>query len=433
MKNVFRWLTSNLGVLLLALLLAVVVWASAVISADPNLVDTSDPVPLQLVNQDTDLLMINEPPESVQVSLQAPTSIWDEINDDPDSLRAWIDLTGLGPGSYTLPVNVQTSLSPVRILEIFPEEVEVVLEPLLSEQFAVEPIIVGTPPLGYKAGTLEISPEEITISGPASAVSQVSSVSAGLDITGITETITRTVPIQVRDARGELVVGIDVTPRTVTLTQPVSLLGGYKNLVVRVLTTGQVASGYRLTNVSVTPPNVTVFSNDPAQIIALPGYVETLPVDLTGLNDDIEVSVSLNLPEGVSLVSEPSVLVQIGVAAIEGSLTLTMPVEPLGLPPSLAAIISPPTVDIIVVGPLPVLDTLTPASFRVIVDLTDLEEGLHLVSPIVDLVPDQVSIQSIVPETVLVNILPVSSLTPTPTFALLPAPATPTPTRTVNP
>jgi YbbR domain-containing protein len=91
---------------------------------------------------------------------------------------------------------------------------------------------------------------------------------------------------------------VTVTPRVAHITQPVSLLGGFKNVVVKVVTTGKVEEGYRLTNISVSPLTVTLFSDDPQLIEDIPGFVETLPVDLTGLQDYYETVVSLNLPEG---------------------------------------------------------------------------------------------------------------------------------------
>jgi YbbR domain-containing protein len=195
------------------------------------------------------------------------------------------------------------------------------------------------------------------------------------------------------------------------VTQPITLVRGYKNVAVKVVTTGQIANGYRLTNISVTPLNVTVYSDNPTLVNELPGYVETKPVDLTGLNDDIEMRMELNLPKGISLVGEQSVLVQVSVAAIEGSLTVSLPVETLGLSPELTAHISPGMVDVIVTGPLPVLDTLTQASFRAVVDVSDMAPGVYQMIPVVDLVPEQVRIQTILPETVEVSI----TITPTPT------------------
>ncbi len=96
---------------------------------------------------------------------------------------------------------------------------------------------------------------------------------------------------------------------------------GYRNVVVTVLVEGQVADGYRLTNTTVFPPLVTVFSSDPAIVNELPGYVNTVPLNLTGLKDDVDISLPLNLPEGVSVVDDrTSVLVRLSVAAVQSSM-----------------------------------------------------------------------------------------------------------------
>ena len=421
-----RWLAANLGTLLMALLLAVTVWVIAVISADPNVQDTFRATPLEVIGQDPDLLLVGDIPASAQVSLEAPTSIWTELNSNPSLVTTWIDLSGLGPGQHILPVKTRVDLSPVRYIGVDPAQVTVVLEPLIVEGVPVDLIVTGEPPLGYRAQTPTLNPGTITLSGPKSAIDQVASVSAQLDISGSSQSVTRTVPVQVLDDNGAPVAGLTVSPRTVSVTQPIILLGGYKNLAVKVVTSGQVANGYRLTNLTVTPPNVTVFSDDLGLINSLPGYVETLPVDLKDLTDDIEVNAGLTLPQGIVLVSEPSVLVQVGVAAIDGSMTLTLPVETLGLNPTLAASISPPTVDVIIQGPLPILETLTPASFRVVVDLTGLSTGVHQVTPVVDLVPDQVTVQAILPNMAEVVIFPITNGTPTPGATATPA-ALPTP------
>jgi YbbR domain-containing protein len=92
----------------------------------------------------------------------------------------------------------------------------------------------------------------------------------------------------------------------------------------------------------------------------------------------------------------------------------------IGLSPDLQAIISPETVDIIVAGPLIVLDTLSPEDFLVVLDLTGLPIGVYQRTPEVDLLPDEIRIQTILPETVEVTIEIVS----TPTS--LTTPGTPT-------
>ena len=291
----------------------------------------------------------------------------------------------------------------------------------------------GEPPLGYSKGAPQVNPELVTITGSESAVGRVTDIVTSLDINGASQPIRTTLQVRPVDENGATVPDVTVTPKEVSVVQPISILGGYKNLAVKVLTKGQVAEGYRLTNISVTPPTVTVYSSDPSLVNELPGYIDTMPVVLTDLTDDTEFNTALNLPEGISLVSEPSVLVQIGVAAIEDSITLTLPVEPLGLPPSLAATISPPTVDVIVTGPLPVLDTLTPASFRAVVDLATKIEGTYQITPTLDLVPDNVQIQTIIPEAVEVTVITAPTTTPTPLGGIsqfrTPVAITPTPTK----
>jgi YbbR domain-containing protein len=426
-----RWLWRNLSTLLLSFILALIVWASAVLTTDPNQVGPFGPVPIELVGQAPDLLLTNQVPSTAMLTIRAPQSIWNQLQNNPSLVRAWVDLAGLQVGEYTLPVQTQVDRSPVRVTEVDPQEVTVLLEPLVTKEFPVQLNILGETPPGYQAGEPEIDPPNVTVSGPASAVSKVVSVQATLLISGASQTIKSTLPVRALDENGAVVSGVTLTPNEIRVTLPISILGGYKNVAVKVMTTGQVADGYRLTTISVTPPTVTVYSADPQLVNDLPGYVETERVDLSGLTDDTEFNVELELPEGITLVSEPGVLVQVGVAAIEGSLKFTLPVEALGLPPELVAVISPALVDVIVQGPLPLLESLTPASFRLVVDLTNFTEGVYQITPVLDLIPDEVTLQAINPETVEVIITLAPTPTPRPTDGS--SGGSPTLTRTPTP
>jgi YbbR domain-containing protein len=223
------------------------------------------------------------------------------------------------------------------------------------------------------------------------------------------------------DQQGEAVSGVNITPTEVSVTQPIFLQGGYRNVIVRVETVGQPADGYKLTNITVSPLNVVVFSSDPQLVNDLPGYVETEPVDLSGAIDDIDTYVSIVVPEGVSMVGNQFVLVQVSIAAIEGTLNMSLPVLPIGLLPIQAALISPETVDVILSGPVPILDAMTPEDVRVFVDVSDLELGIYQLEPQVEIIPDRVIVESVVPSTVEVEII--VAPTPTPSSTAAPAPA----------
>ena len=130
----------------------------------------------------------------------------------------------------------------------------------------------------------------------------------------------------------------------------------------------------------------------------------------------------LTLPPGVSVVGEQTVHVQVGIAAIEGSLSLSgIPVEVIGLAPGLGAQISPGTVDVILTGPLPLLDKLTPGDIRFVVDLTGLESGTHQATPQPQILITDIRVQSLNPGTIEVVIGLIGPSTPTPTATLTPA------------
>jgi len=417
-----RWLVSNLSTLILALVLAVVVWISAVTAANPN-VERSRTIPLDIVGLDQDMLLVGNVPTQVRVTLEAPSSVMDSMSASENAIQSWVDISGLDPGSHDLQVqvNINPSFRPVRRTSVIPEIVSITLEPLLTRTYPVRLDISGEPAVGYQKGRRNLEPSSVTVSGAASLVSQIEEVRAAMDISGATESIRRDVALIAVDQNGEPVSGVTITPLDVSVTQPIFLQGGYRNVIVRVVTEGQPANGYKLTNITVSPLNVVVFSSDPQLVNDLPGYVETEPVDLTDAVDDIDTYVVINLPEGVTLVGDQFVLVQVSIAAIEGSLTMSLPVIPIGLLPIQEAIISPDTVDVILSGPVPILDTMTPDDVRVWVDVTELELGIYQLEPKVDVIPDRIEVEAVLPSTVSVEII--IAPTPTPTSTLAPASA----------
>lgn len=426
MVALLRLILRNLSTFLLSFALALVVWISAVTAADPN-VERTRTVPLEIIGQDANMVIMGNLPAQVRVTVRAPRSVADRISNTENSIHAWIDLSEFGAGNHVVPVQTRINelYHPVRLIQISPESVSVDLQPLVSRRMDIKVTIRGEPALGYQKGLPSRKPTYVTLSGPESLVSQVAEVQATLDISDASETVREEVPLVATDAKGQPVTGITLTPSRIEVTQPISLLGGYRNVVVKVVTVGQVASGYKLTNISVSPPNVVVFSTDPQLVNELPSYVETEPLDLSDAEDDIEALLSLNLPPGISVVGDQSVLVQVSIAALEGSLTMTLPVQTSGLLPTYLAQVSPDTVDVILSGPLPILNKIKTTDIRVVADLKGLEPGSHQVNLLVDVLPERLQVETILPSVVEVTILPQPTQTP--------SSASPTPTATAQP
>ena len=417
MIGLLRRLLKNMPTLLLAFILAIAVWISAVTAADPTVEKTYPrTVSIEMIGKDPNLVMVSDSPSPVNLTLSAPQSIWDRLTIELSAVRAVVDLSGLEAGTYDLPVTIQISLSPVKVISFGPANINVILDSVSSKTLPVNLSEIGDPAVGFQAGEPQLGESEVVVSGPQTFVDQVVEVLAESDIEGVNENVNKVLALLALNENGEIVEGITLSPSTVNLTQEVTQRGGYRNVVVKVITKGQIASGYRVTNISVFPPAVTVFSNDPNLVEDLPGYVETEQLDLTGVKDDLDVGLALDLPPGVSLIGEQTVEVQVGIATIEGSITLeNMEVMVSGISEGYEVNISPQTVDVILSGPLPILDSLTADDVRIFIELEGEEEGIYQRIPQVEISIPEITVESILPASLEIEII--RALTPTSTNA----------------
>lgn len=403
--------------MLLALILAVMVWVSAITSSDPTQEQAfPQPIPLQVIGQDPALILVSELPDNVNLVLSAPKSIWERLTSEQDTVRAVVDLGGLSAGKHEVQIQIQVRVQPVKIVTYSPKTLTIVLEELATQTYPIHLVERGEPAIGFEASRPQLSQSTAIVSGAKSLVDRVKEVRAVLDYASATQDIRQTLSLVALDGNGMRLEGLSISPEQVSVSVRVSQRGGYRNVVVKVMPVGRVASGYRLTNISVFPPTVTVFSTDPKLVENLPGYIETSPLDLNNARDDFDVNLSLNLPPGVQVVGDPTVTVQVGIAAIESSLTLTnMAVQVIGLDPGLKADVSPERVDIVLSGPLPLLESLALSEVRVVVDLSGEGVGKYQREPKVVYDYPDLRVEAILPGTVEVTVSKATHVTAIPT------------------
>lgn len=409
-----NWLWDNLSTMILSVVLSVAVWVAAVNADDPTEVrPIPSPVSIKYVNLPDGLILVGEPPSEGSVVVRAPRSVWDRLTGQ--DIHLTVDLSGVSAGPHQLTVVPSVDVQPAQVASFEPLGVRVNLERSLTREVPILVDVIGEPALGFRASTPSFTPVTATVSGPASTVDQVAELHAQANISGQRETFDARLSLVPVGTDGQQVAGVTIQPDQAMIQVPITQRGGFREVAVRVVVEGFVEPGYYLTNVSVTPPIVTVFSSDPSAVESLPGFVETVPLQLTGAKQDIERRLAINLPQGVSLVGGQDVLVQVSIAAIQESRTITLAVEIQGLGPSLFAQPSPDTVGVIVTGPLTSLETLGADTLRAILDLLDRGPGTHQVTPQVIGLPSDVTVQTILPSTIEVQISTTPLPTPSPT------------------
>ena len=411
-----RMFAKNIRTFLLALVLGVSVWVSAVSAADPNDINSyPNPIPLQVIGQDPSLVVTSDLPSTVEVSLRAPRSVWESLIASEDSVRASLDLAGLSAGKHTVEVQVTVGLRPYQIVRVNPTTVTVDLESVKTQTFPLVLSLTGQPAAGYQAGDVSMDLTEVTLSGPESLIKQVAHTRVVVNLDNIRESIDETLQIQIVDAQNRALKGLTINPESVRVTVPISQQGGFRDVAVKVVVEGQQAAGYRIENISVFPPIITVFADDPELVNKLPGVVETQPLDLQDRREDISTRLSLDLPDNITIIGSKTVQVQVSISPIQTSLTLSsLLININGLSEGLSAQVFPPTVDIILSGPVPVLDALTSKDITISVDCSGLQAGVYQLEPKVNPLVDNVLIESLLPSTVEVVIAAPATPTPTP-------------------
>jgi YbbR domain-containing protein len=410
-----RWLALNIRTFVLALVLGLSVWLSAVSAADPNEVRAyPKPIPIEVIGQESSLILTGEVPDDLDLTIRAPRSVWEQLTTQDNAVRAILDLSGLSAGEHVVDVQIQIFLRPTQIVFASPTSATIHLESVETRTLPITLSLSGQPAAGYRAGEGSTDIQQVTISGPESLVREALRARVVVSLDGVRESIEEPIAIQIFDTKNEMIRGLTINPETVIATVPVSQLGGFRDLAVKVVVRGQQAAGYRLENISVFPLVITVFSSDTALVNSLPGVVETQPLDLQDAKEDISTRLSLNLPENITLVGAQTVQVQVSITPIQTSQTLSnLPLNVVGVSAGLSVQTFPPTVDVIISGPVPVLEALASQDVVVTVNVADLGPGTYQLRPDVQVLIGNVLVESILPGTVEVVLSIPGTATPT--------------------
>jgi YbbR domain-containing protein len=402
-KKFPHWLRSNLTSFTLAILVSLTVWIIA--SQEQNPVQESELQPAVVIAVKglvPGLLIANDYPKATTLRLRAQENTWLSLSSQDVLVTA--DLTGLGPGQHQVPLSVQV-MAQAGFVSANPSSIQITIEEERQREIQVHVKKTGQLAVGYSSGAEVIDPVRVTISGPRSAVDLVNDVVAAVSLASLTESISAELSLVAIDAEGNTVSNVTIEPAVAQVTVPVTLGADYRVIAIVVPDPiGEPAAGYNMTGIKVTPNLITVHG-DPQIINAMQPYVLTQPVNLSGLTDSLVTEVALDLPSGVTPVGSTSIQIRITIEAVQGSQSLEIPIQAVGLDRKLKADFSPVSVTVILSGPIPILDQLRiTEDIIVTVDLTGLKPGTHQIEPKVELGRRDIAVETKSPVVITVTI-----------------------------
>jgi YbbR domain-containing protein len=186
----------SLGLKLLSLFLAFVVWFIVSEPRRERVSERAFAAPLSLIGMPRDLVITTPVPDSVSVRVRGRSSELRSLSSQ--NLELTVDISWAQAGEATLTLRPQALNVPpdVEVVSVEPNKVRFHVEQLRQSAVRIRPFLVGELPVGYIAGDPTLVPDQALISGPASQVRNLTEVATErIIMTGRTDTFTQSVAV----------------------------------------------------------------------------------------------------------------------------------------------------------------------------------------------------------------------------------------------
>lgn len=389
------------GLAMLSFLLALVLWYFVTDTENPTLIDVyPSPVSVEPVNVTEALAVANQLP-AVQVRISAPSDRWERLT--PGNFKAVVDLNGFGARSQEVPVRVEVEgVRGVRVIDVQPRTIVVNLEDLATRQVSVTARAVGSPPLGYQIGAVTPQTTSARVSGPESLVALIDQAVADVNVTGLTVNVQQNVVLKAVGTGGAEIRGVRIEPTNAPVNVEVIQTTIVRTVPLAVDVAGEPDPGYAVSRVASSPSAIQV--QGPIEVLQQIDRIRLPAVSVAGARSDLVRSVQIPLPPGISYVDRDRATVTVTITPAAGSRRTTLAVEVLNVAPGrVGRVQGSGSVDVILDGPLPVLNAMAASELRATADAGGASTGT-LVLQVNVKTPDGVTVKSVQPASVTVTI-----------------------------
>jgi YbbR domain-containing protein len=331
-KKLEKLLTKSNSLLYISLFLSLLIF----IVIDQKIVSFTDNTAEVLKDREVKVIYNEEKyvveglPESVDITLiGSKTDLY--IAKQSASNYVTVDLSGLKPGTHKVNVEYNQNNNDIEY-SVNPSTITVIIYEKVSETRTLSVDLLNKDSMDSKlvVDKTQFNTDKVVIKGSANQLKQVVEVKALVDLNNIPEqaagTYTLTeVPLVAYDAEGQ-VVDVEIVPNTIDVDVTVS--SPSKELPIKVIPTGEVASSYAISSLSSSETKVTVYGNTSAlnELKYIPVYV-----NVNGLKADKTYKVEIEKPVGVKSLSVNSVTVSVSLGNVATKKIDDISIEPINL------------------------------------------------------------------------------------------------------
>ncbi len=301
-------LLKNLGLKLLSVVIAIVVWFLVVMTNNPKDTRTFYDVPVKLVNVELleaegKVYQILDNTNLVRVTVEMPRNLINELT--KEDIVAEADVSKLTEIN-TIPISYSVINPDLNVIDIRGNRdvVRLSVEDEIGKWVNVRSEVVGDPAEGYIVDTVSRNLTGIRITGPRSVVESVSVAVAEVDVSNAVSDVSVNVEPGFYDEEGNLLSLSNVQRSEDTVHLDVKILAT-KEVPFEAGYMGVPAEGYLVNGeMSIDPPTVWVAGTLSALMGINKISIPPEEVDITGAAGSYEVTVNIRkyLPENVKLV-----------------------------------------------------------------------------------------------------------------------------------
>ncbi len=325
-----KWLNQPIVVRIISVLLAIMLWF--VVNGPGSNSPTTTAITQNEIRIDNAALEVRFDEEKVAL-LEAPETVDLVLRGSQRDLslfrlrdyKVYADVTGYGPGEVQVPVQFDGFPSNVQV-EASPAEVRIVLEALESKPMPVDVEWLGALPEGFQVGTPHVQPAEVRVGGAKSMLERVVSVKAYVHLNANSEQLMQEVALRAVDAQGNRL-NVEIQPRTVRIEVPIR--SPKKTVPLNLQWQGHLPDGYSVSAVEYTPREVTLFG--PLSVLNKYSQYRGPTVDLTGLNGNRDLKLSVPIEKGLFRVEPAEIEVRIQISPTRTKTIEQVPVQVKGL------------------------------------------------------------------------------------------------------
>lgn len=311
-------LTNNVGIKIIAVLIAALIWLTVVNISDPEKTVVIYNIPITITNESvvTDMNMVynTDKNASVNITVSGKRSVVSRLS--ADDFKATASLKELSKVN-SVPIEVsakQNSIGRnVTIEKQSMQTLEVSVEEVKKQKFSIEVEYSGSLDKGYVTAGYTLSNNNVTVEAPESVLEKIDRVVAQCDIDEETYDFTRKCAISLYDKNGNIVKSEHIKLSAKNVKVSVTILNE-KEVPVVVNSVGTPATGYHVDSVEVSPENIVLVGRKET-LDAIDSIVVDDTIDISDKTDNtvVEIDISKYLPEGVSISEESTNIVGVDI------------------------------------------------------------------------------------------------------------------------